>query len=100
MTLSPQWEGDGIYIKVRSVIGSVSTEGRQRGTDNDLMSHQQNATRLQEAVSFFVALWYSGFPLQLLFCHFFLRQLLYNSAPLLYFWPRSTLSWQTSGLHN
>lgn len=43
--ISSVWEEVAIYIKVHSVIGTVSTEGRHHG-GNNLMSHQQNTARL------------------------------------------------------
>lgn len=105
MTPSLQWGGDdGIYIKVGSVIGSVSTEGQTTWYRKWFNVTSAKHRRATEAASVFSAVWClkvkvssATFLLSFLVS---LINLKHSSAPLLCFWTRSTLFRQTPCLHN
>lgn len=105
MTPSLQWGGDdGIYIKVASVIGSVSTEGQTTWYRKWFNVTSAKHRRATEAASVFSAVWClklklssATFLLSFLVSLINLKQ---SSAPLLCFWTRSTLFKQTPCLHN
>lgn len=105
MTPSLQWGGDdGIYIKVGSVIGSVSTEGQTTWYRKWFNVTSAKHSRATEAASVFSAVWClklkvssATFLLSFLVSLINLKQ---SSAPLLCFWTRSTLFRQTPCLHN
>lgn len=105
MTPSLQWGGDdGIYIKVASVIGSVSTEGQTTWYRKWFNVTSAKHRRATEAASVFSAVWClklklssATFLLSFLVSLINLKQ---SSAPLLCFWTRSTLFRQIPCLHN
>lgn len=103
-TISSMRRDDGIYIKVASVIGSVSTEGQTTWYRKWFNVTSAKHRRATEAASVFSAVWClklkvssATFLLSFLVSLINLKQ---SSAPLLCFWTRSTLFRQTPCLHN